>query len=172
MMYICLWTSTSSCICTCTFTILYMCIRFFHIRFTIFTSLDIRFAYIRFMSYSFRMQILFIRFDANKANNIFASRFAIFASKRIWGGHPTCTCCPLSRRVPHALSFHLNSLASLIFIRFNYIRFIFACLYSLLLVIRFEANQSESDPFICFEANKYSLRYSLIFALKRISGTP
>jgi hypothetical protein len=34
---------------------------------------------------------------------------------------------------------------------------IFACLYSLLLVIRFEANQSESDPFIRFEANKYSL---------------
>ncbi len=35
---------------------------------------------------------------------------------------------------------------------------IFACLYSLLLVICFEANRSESDPFICFEANKYSLR--------------
>ncbi len=49
---------------------------------------------------------------------------------------------------------------------------IFACLYSLLLVIRYEANQSESDPFIRFEANKYSLRYSLIFASKRISGKP
>jgi hypothetical protein len=49
---------------------------------------------------------------------------------------------------------------------------IFACLYSLLLVICFEANQSESDPFIHFKANKYSLRYSLKFISKRISGTP
>ncbi len=49
---------------------------------------------------------------------------------------------------------------------------IFAYLYSLLLVIHFLVNQSESDPFIRFEANKYSLRYSLIFASKRISGTP
>jgi hypothetical protein len=46
------------------------------------------------------------------------------------------------------------------------------CLYLLLIVIRFEANQSESDPFIRFKVNKYSLRYSLIFASKRISGTP
>jgi hypothetical protein len=40
------------------------------------------------------------------------------------------------------------------------------CLYSLLLVIRFEANQSESDPFIRFEANKYLLRYSLQYSLR------
>jgi hypothetical protein len=114
----------------------------------------------------------FIRFKANKYSLWYS---LIFALKRISGTpYPdTITRGPgTGAPVLHTTFWFYLRFINIYSLQLYSLYIIFACLYSLLLVIRFEANQSESDPFICFEANKYSLRYSLIFASKRISGTP
>ncbi len=116
----------------------------------------------------------YIRFFQSFASKqIKANLTLLFASKRInirfdiclyslrseYQGHPTLTpSLGAQEPVLQCSTPHFEFIcASIIFIRFNYIRFIS---YSLA-YIRFEANQSESDPFIRFKANKYSLRYSL-----------
>ncbi len=114
----------------------------------------------------------FIRFEANK----YSLRYSlIFALKQISGTpYPdTITRGPgTGAPVLHTTFWIYLRFINIYLLQLYSLHIIFACLYSLLLVIRFEANQSESDPFIRFEVNKYLLRYSLIFASKRISGTP
>jgi hypothetical protein len=114
----------------------------------------------------------FIRFEADKYLLLYS---LIFASKRISGTpYPdTITRGPgTGAPVLHTTFWIYLCFINIYSLQLYSLHIIFACLYLLLLVIRFGANQSESDPFIRFEVNKYSLRYSLILASKWISGTP